>query len=179
MGLQRCVYITVGISGAGKSTWIKKTSSLLKDNQFLVISPDMERKMLTGDISNQECSGVAFFNCFKQLEKAVNNKDLFTIFWDATNLNTKNLNNIQATIKKSDFDWKVVVVCFECSRDWKLCYDRVESDLKNGVDRSKSNVVSERTGNPIIQDMSTRYCSFVDNVIDDWCKKNNVERVNV
>ena len=77
MGLQRCVYITVGISGAGKSTWIKKTSSLLKDNQFLVISPDMERKMLTGDISNQECSGVAFFNCFKQLEKAVNNKDLF------------------------------------------------------------------------------------------------------
>lgn len=176
----RMINIMVGISGAGKTTWTKKDSASIDKNTFTIISPDLERKALTGDISNQECSAQAFFNCFEQLKKAVVNPNLNVIYWDATNLSTKSLKDIIKIINDSGFDWKVRVICLEDSRDWKLCYNRVENDLNNGVDRSRSiNCFNDVSGLPIIQDMSIRYIHLVDEVLDDWCKRNNVEKVNV
>ena len=174
------INIMVGISGAGKTTWIKKDSASIDKGTFTIISPDLERKALTGDISNQECSAQAFFNCFEQLKKAVVNPNLNVIYWDATNLSTKSLKDIMKIINDSGFDWKVRVICLEDSRDWKLCYNRVENDLNNGVDRSRSiNCFNDVSGLPIIQDMSIRYIHLVDEVLDDWCKRNNVGRVYV
>ena len=41
----------IGVSGSGKSTWIKNNKS--KWNKTVVISPDEIRKELTGNISDQ------------------------------------------------------------------------------------------------------------------------------
>lgn len=164
----------VGISGAGKSTWIKKSTSNLDSHVYKVICPDTERKRLTGDISNQECSPTAFFNCNRYLKAALDNPAFYYIFWDATNLDVKSLNYIVETVKASDFEWGVNVVCFEDSRDWKLCQSRVESDLKGGVDRSNSIKLNEETGKYLIQNMSERYMNLVDNNLNNWCVKNNV-----
>lgn len=173
------IYIMVGISGAGKTTWIKNKTSET-NLKFVNISPDIERKRITGDISNQECSAKAFSNCFNQLRIAVMDDSVNLIFWDATNLSVKYLNDILRIIKDSNINWTVKVACLEDSRDWELCYNRVETDLKNGADRSRTiNCFNDVSGLPLIQDMSNRYVQLVDKVIDDWCKRNNVERVNI
>lgn len=173
----RDLYLMVGISGAGKTTWIKNTTKNFERNEYRIISPDNERKKLTGDISNQECSGAAFFNCFQQLRSYTNDKTILRIYWDATNLSTKSLNDIMKLVKNAELNWIVHLVCFEDSRDWQLCYNRVETDLANGVERSRStNCFNEISGLPVIQDMSERYINLVDNVLEDWCKRKGVDK---
>jgi hypothetical protein len=72
------------------------------------------------------------------------------------------------------------VVCFEDSRNWELCTSRVEKDLANGVDRSVSvGIIDEETGLSLIQLMSQKYVNLVDIVLDDWCTRNNVEKIVV
>lgn len=181
----RDLYIMVGVSGAGKTTWIKDTTKDFERNEYRIISPDNERKKLTGDISNQECSGVAFFNCFKQLTKFVDDESISRIYWDATNLSTKSLNDIMKVVNGSSLGWVTHLVCFEDSRDWELCQNRVKSDLSNGVDRSNSLVMITRKNGeedesiPLIKSMSERYVNFVDNVLEDWCKRNGVDKFYV
>lgn len=183
--MEKNLYIMVGISGAGKSTWIKNTTKDLDRNEYRIISPDNERKKLTGDISNQECSSVAFFNCHKQLERYVDDESVLRIYWDATNLSTKSLKDIIITVEKAKLTWAVHLVCFEDSRDWELCQSRVENDIKNGVDRSNSLVNITRKKDdveetvPLIKSMSDRYINMVDNVLDDWCARYGVDKFYV
>ena len=174
--MNRNLYIMVGISGAGKSTWIKAATEDLSKATYRIISPDNERRRISGDVSNQECSAEAFTSCFKKLTRFSKNLNLSNLYWDATNLNTKSLNSILKIVNNSQNKLNVHIICFEDSRDWQLCYSRVNNDISNGVDRSNTVIcVSEETGLPLIQDMSNRYIHFIDEVLPDWCSRNNVD----
>ena len=178
--MTRDVYIMVGISGAGKSTWVKNATSTLDKSTYRVICPDFERKKLTGDISNQDKNDKVFSNCNWKLAKSVDNELVSKIYWDATNLNTQSLKSIKKIIRKSKYTWSIHVVCFEDSRNWELCTSRVEKDLANGVDRSVTvGIINEETGLSLIQLMSQKYVNLVDKVLDDWCTRNNVEKIVV
>ena len=70
--------MTVGISGAGKSEWIKS----MKD--FIVISPDNIRKELTGNVNdqsqNEKVWSIARYRTRKALQSGLN------VILDATNV---------------------------------------------------------------------------------------------
>lgn len=142
-----------------------------------IISPDNERRNISGNVSDQSVSAEAFQNCFKQLNDYANNDITDYVYWDATNLNTRTMKDIMKVLHDSPFEWDVKIVCLDDSRDWELCYNRVKNDIENGVDRSDSTGNNEESGKPIIQCMSERYCNLVDNVLPEWCKRNNVKAV--
>lgn len=167
----------IGISGAGKSTWVKKVTSEFPDSQsYCIICPDTERKRLTGDVSNQDSNEQVFQNCYDKLKESVNNENIRYIFWDATNLSTKYISNIVDIIRESSSQWDIQVDCFEDSRNWKECRRRVKKDIKNGVDRSKTYdvFVDEENTVPLIKSMSDRYINLVDNVLNTWCQEHNI-----
>lgn len=142
------LYITIGISGSGKSTWVRNH---MKNNDIL-ICPDNIRKELTGDISdntrNAEVWGKAYYRLRTSMDKYDN------VFFDSTCLNTRTLKDI---IKNSHRDYEdITIVMFNDSLNWELCRDRVSKDEKNGVDRAKTSEVI-RNNKPLIQDMSERY----------------------
>ena len=61
-----------------------------------------------------------------------------------------------------------------------MCSSRVEKDIANGVDRSVTvGIINEETGLSLIQLMSQKYVNLVDRVLDDWCTRNNVEKIVV
>lgn len=98
--------------------------------------------------------------------------DVVVVYWDATTLNLKSLNNILRHVDVRTTN--VEVCCLEASRDWKKCYSRVEKDIKNGVDRANS-LGNNAKDKPIIKDMSEKYIFFVDEILPTVCKIYDLE----
>lgn len=76
------IYIPIGISGSGKSSYQKRF--LPKVN---VICPDTIRKQLTGDVSNQSMNTEVWIVAYDQLESYVIKGE--DVYFSSTNLSTK------------------------------------------------------------------------------------------
>lgn len=121
--------IPVGISGSGKSRWIKS----LEGQGYVVISPDDIRRELTGNISDQSKNGEVFPLAFQRTIDALNNGK--NVIFDATNVvsfhRKQMLDNLKQNVNK-DFDAYAKIF----DADPEISKERIQRDIEAGVDRS-------------------------------------------
>ena len=121
------IILPIGISGSGKSLLYK---SMFKDID--IVSPDLIRYELTGDISNQECNGHVFKIVDKRIDEHVLlNKD---VYLDATNVNRKTRKKF---VNKYKDNPNVEIIYYVLPANIKLSYERIQKDIENQVNRSK------------------------------------------
>lgn len=145
--------VSIGISGSGKTTFGNKLENTT------VICPDDIRKELTGNISDQSRNVEVWRLAYDRLRKSLENGE--NVYFSATTLTSKNLKallNVVEYLKP-----EITIYAFEDSRDWKLCKKRVKEDLKNGVERSNTDIKIDNK--PLIQSMSEKYINMVDNIL--------------
>jgi predicted kinase len=121
--------IPVGISGSGKSRWIKS----LEGQGFIVVSPDDIRRELTGSISDQSRNNDVFPLAFKRTIDALNSGK--NVIFDATNVSSYHRKSMLDTIKRSvSTDFDAFAKIFDA--DPEISKQRIRKDIENGVDRS-------------------------------------------
>ena len=121
------IILPIGISGSGNSMFYK---SMFKDID--IVSPDLIRYELTGDISNQECNGHVFKIVDKRIDEHVLlNKD---VYLDATNVNRKTRKKF---VNKYKDNPNVEIIYYVLPANIKLSYERIQKDIENQVNRSK------------------------------------------
>jgi predicted kinase len=122
------VILPIGISGSGKSTWIKS----LPEGEYTIVSPDEIRKELTGSISDQSRNPEVFQQVDKRINEAVTNGE--QVILDATNLNTKLRRQFIDGLRKNFPEVDVYYKTFPA--DPAVSKERIKKDLANQVDRS-------------------------------------------
>lgn len=125
--LQGDLILPIGISGSGKSTWIK---TLPKD--INIVSPDDIRRELTGDVSDQSKNREVFQEVDRRLNQLLSEGKKVVL--DATNLNTKLRKQLMNRINK-EFPGKTITYKV-LSVDADVAKQRVKKDISAGVDRS-------------------------------------------
>jgi len=121
--------LPVGISGSGKSTWIKANT----DSNTVVVSPDEIRRELTGNISDQSKNGQVWALAFDRIAMALNAGK--NVILDATNVKSserKSLMNYMKVHVDKPFEGFAKVF----SVDPEIAKQRVKKDIEGGVDRS-------------------------------------------
>lgn len=157
--MEKNVYITVGISGCGKSTWCKKHREAHSDVESLYICPDEIRKELTGNVSDQSKNSEVFSLAEKRLLEGTSRG--VNVYWDATNLNPQLLERLIGMI---GHEYNIALIVFNRSKNWQACKAAVRRDIKNGTDRSETSevVVKDDKGNdiPLIKAMSKNFAKM-------------------
>ena len=121
--------IPIGISGSGKSRWIKS----LVDLGYEIISPDDIRRELTGDVSNQSRNKDVFPIAFQRTIKAINDGN--SVIFDATNVNSSHRKRMLDYIKQNtELDFDAFAKIFNV--DPEICNERIRNDIETGIDRS-------------------------------------------
>ena len=102
----------------------------MKYNHLALLSPDLIRKELTGNISDQSKNKEVFDEVDRRVDMMVKKGESF--FYDATNVNSefrkKFVNRFRGT------DIKIIYVILPS--DAEASYKRIKNDLSNNVDRS-------------------------------------------
>ena len=119
--------VTLGITGCGKSTWLKDKSP--------VIETDDLRVELLDDISNVTQEGFIFGTAAKRISKLFDTHD--TVYFGATLVDSKNRIPFLQSIKDMcKHKFVIDVVIFPAIPE--LSKERITRDLKNGVQRADS-----------------------------------------
>lgn len=121
--------LPIGISGSGKSR-LTETMRKVYDN-LNVICPDTVRYNLTGDISNQSRNSEVFEIVDRYIDMCV--RDDLNVYYDATNINTKYRRKFVNKFKDNP---NVHITYYVLPADVELSNERIQNDLKNGVNRS-------------------------------------------
>ncbi len=121
------IIMPIGISGSGKSTWVK---TLPKD--FVVVSPDDIRRELTGNVSDQSKNREVFQEVDKRIEKLLEQNKKVVL--DATNVNTKLRKEFMEKILKDFPDTTFTYKLFPTNPE--LSKKRISQDIALGVDRA-------------------------------------------
>jgi len=121
--------IPVGISGSGKSMWIKS----MQNSNTIIVSPDKIRKELTGNISDQTKNNEVFALAMKKTADVLNiGKD---VIFDATNIKSKNRKSLMDYMKVHvDMPFEGFAKIFSVSPE--IAKERIKKDIENGIDRS-------------------------------------------
>ena len=119
--------MTIGISGSGKSTYLKK-----RFKPEVVITPDNIRKEMTGDISNHSMEPVVWATATHRIKEALEKYGEAVL--DATNVNAKYRHGFLTPFRQMG-NVELVALVFEPNTD--LAKQRVQKDVETGVDRSK------------------------------------------
>ena len=102
----------------------------MKYNHLALLSPDLIRKELTGNISDQSKNKEVFDEVDRRVDMMVKKGESF--FYDATNVNSefrkKFVNRFRGT------DIKIIYVILPS--DVEASYKRIKNDLSNNIDRS-------------------------------------------
>lgn len=120
------IIIPIGISGSGKSRLYK-----MKYSHLELVSPDLIRKELTGDISDQSKNKEVFDIVDKRVKSLVEEGKSF--FYDATNVN-KIYREAFVNQFEGESDIKIIYVILPANPE--LSKERIDADISNGVDRS-------------------------------------------
>ena len=111
------LYIMVGTSGSGKSTVAKY---IARTKGAVIVSPDYWRKLLTGDVNNQESNAMVYSSAFRELSTSLAGGS--SVVWDAT--------NTTVTARKNVLD----AVTTECN----VVFVYVRTTLETAFNRVKS-----------------------------------------
>ena len=139
-----CLYITVGISGSGKSRFAE---FFCKATEVIELNADNYRKELGKGVNDQDINKVVFTEIDKAIVKYLAGG--YSICVSNTNLH---VNKIKELAEKFPLN-EVVVFFLKDSEDIELCWNRIQKDLENGKDRS--NVPRE-----VLEKQYQRYKSF-------------------
>jgi len=121
--------LPVGISGSGKSTWIKANT----DANTVVVSPDDIRRELTGNISDQTKNGQVWALAFQRVADTLNAGK--NVILDATNVKSEDRKRLMNHMKVHvDKPFEGFAKIF--SVDPEIAKQRVRKDIEAGVDRS-------------------------------------------
>lgn len=123
--MSKTLYITIGISGSGKSSYVNKIF-----NREDIVCPDLVRKELTGSISDQsENNKVWILVKERILDRLNTNKP---VVLDATNTYSKLRGQFLQDIPN---DVEKIALVFPVP-ELDIAYDRVKKDIDSGIDRS-------------------------------------------
>lgn len=153
MGCSPIIYMTIGISGSGKSHFAK---TFCKVAQAIELNLDNFRKELSGDISDQTVSLKAVNKMNAEMVKYLAGG--YNVMLSNTNLSAKNVNDVA---KKFSFN-DVILFFMEDSDDPQLCKDRITADLANGIDRP--NVPDDVVDDQYQRYVAMKNATFEDNV---------------
>ena len=117
--------MTVGISGSGKSFWLKDYQN---DDSTIIVCPDNIREELTGNISDQTQNGKVWSIAKQRVIDGLNAGK--TVILDATNVDGKSRRNFVAGLPPSILKAKIFNV------DPKEAKRRIKKALENGENRS-------------------------------------------
>lgn len=121
--------LPVGISGSGKTTWIK---SQMNPN-VVVVSADDIRRELTGNVSDQSNMAKVWAIVFNRITNALNASK--SVILDATNVKSKDRKSLMNYMKiHVDVPFEGVAKVFDV--DPEIAKARVRKDIEEGVDRS-------------------------------------------
>ena len=139
-----CLYITVGISGSGKSRFAE---FFCKATDVIELNADNYRKELGKGVNDQDINKVVFTEIDKAIVKYLAGG--YSVCISNTNLHADKIKELA-----EKFPLNAVTVFFlKDSEDIELCWNRIQKDLENGKDRS--NVPRE-----ILEKQYQRYKSF-------------------
>lgn len=147
------IFLTVEVSGSGKSHFAKK---FCQANDVVELNLDNFRKLISGNISNQDVTFEAIKERDKQLEKQLKLNQ--SVMLSDTNLHARNINSIAKKYPHLD----VEVFFITDSDNVQLCKDRIADDLQDGVDRS--NVPNEVVDRQYENYIKMKSATFEDNV---------------
>lgn len=109
------VFVTVGVAGSGKSTYVKNQIDEIEEYGFgstKYISSDKYRINMFGSLEEgNKKSGEVFDRMKIDLVNALEN-DIKYIYYDATNLSRRKRRNLYSVIKKANEDVEVVILYF-------------------------------------------------------------------
>jgi predicted kinase len=115
----------IGIPGSGKSTWI---SNFNKNNKYIVVSPDLIRKEITGNISDQSQNSKVWFETKKRVIDYLKNGK--NVILDATMTSSVNRRDFIKDLPQSKLKAKVFYV------DPNISKERIKNDIDYGKDRA-------------------------------------------
>lgn len=116
----------IGIPGSGKSHFISKYNT---NNKYIVVSPDIIRKELTGDISDQSQNAKVWA---VTKERVINNlKQGKSVILDATMTNPQNRKDFIKDLPPAKLKAKVFEIDPEISKE------RIKKDIETGRERSR------------------------------------------
>ena len=121
------IILPIGISGSGKSTWLKER---LKNEYDIVVSSDELRLKLTGRVSDESKIKEVFELAELMIDDAV--KQNKSVYYDATNLRSKHRRRF---VNKYINNPNVRIEYYILPADIKASYERIQKDLDNGVNR--------------------------------------------
>ena len=139
-----CLYITVGISGSGKSRFAE---FFCKATDVIELNADNYRKELGKGVNDQDINKVVFTEIDKAIVKYLAGG--YSICVSNTNLHADKIKELAEKFPLNE----VVVFFLKDSEDIELCWSRIQKDLENGKDRS--NVPRE-----VLEKQYQRYKSF-------------------
>jgi len=126
------LYVTIGISGSGKSTWANKIG------YDICVSTDDIRKELTGNINDQSKNKEVFKLAYERIYKYSKDSRYKDVIYDATNCNLEYLTYFCFLFE--DF-YNIVFVVFDTSVD--TCIKRI-IDRENGASVPYKKIIKQR-----------------------------------
>ncbi len=142
-------FMCVGISGSGKSTWLKD----FKKEQ--IVCPDDIRVELSGDISDQSKNGQVWRLAKDRVNAGLHIAGISVL--DATNVTTRNRRGF---MKNLPYDTITIGVVFPMV-DPQEAFDRIQKDLKKGIVRSDVTL-------DVIKSQSDRLTQSYDNIVNEF-----------
>ena len=103
------LYITVGLPGSGKSTYVK---NFIKDKEIEYLSSDSLRAVYGKDETDQTVTSIVFGHIKRKVDEFL--KDGKNVLVDATSVNRKERSDYINTAKK--YGAKVVAIVFKMDR---------------------------------------------------------------
>lgn len=119
------IVVPIGISGSGKTRLYN-----MRYSDLTLLSPDLIRKKLTGNISDQTRNRDVFKEVDRLIEEYTNEGKSF--FYDATNVNTEFRKAFSDKFKGTDV--KIVYVVLPA--DIAVSIKRIKTDIKNKAERA-------------------------------------------
>ena len=122
-----CLYITVGISGSGKSRFAE---FFCEATDAIELNADNYRKELGKGVNDQDINKVVFTEIDKAIVKYFAGG--YSVFISNTNLHAGKIKELAEKFPLNE----IVVFFLKDSEDIELCWNRIQKDLENGKDRS-------------------------------------------
>ena len=139
----KCLTVTLGMTGAGKTTWLRDKSP--------VVETDDLRVELLGNIDDYTQEGFIFGTAVERVSDLFDTHD--TVYFGATLVNSKKRIPFLQSIKDMcKHEFVIDVMVFPC--DDKTSKKRITKDLNEGVERANSVHLIHRQYNQYVHTMS-------------------------